>query len=250
MQPFPQKPPSAVIFDMDGTIVQHIDQRILNIVEWLDDRIFNLSSGFSRLLPRNPNGKPILDVEAYAKRRKPLLLGHRTLHKLRRKNVDQIVQPSLHIHDILQTLKDRNIPVALASNGLGKGYGLDVLEVFDLSNYFTTTVFREDIRKSKPHPESLLLVLRKLDLTLSKDDIVWYIGDRRKDVKAAIKADALVDFNIVPIAYTDDAALQIPKENLSQDYVIKSYEDLNQLLLSFLEEDQLTPDSDLTLSPV
>ena len=54
--------------------------------------------------------------------------------------------------DLLDLFKAHNIPLALVSNGLGKGYGDEVLAAFDLAPYFSAMVFREDIHKSKPDP--------------------------------------------------------------------------------------------------
>ncbi len=232
MKSFPQQAPKAIILDMDGTVVQHIDQRLINTAEWLDDRLFNITSAISRILQRDSKGQPLMDEEYYETRRKPLLLGHRALHKLRRKDLEKIVQPSDNVKIFLETLQQSHTPVGLASNGLGKGYGVDVLEAFSLTKYFTATIFRENIRKSKPHPESILMAIRDLDIELHQEDVIWYIGDRRKDIKAAMRANKASNFTIIPIAYTDDAAIQIPKEHLSDEYIIKSFSALNELYLS------------------
>lgn len=226
---FPFELPKAVIFDMDGTVVQHNDQRMINIAEWLDDRIFAVSSALSWVFRRHAPDIAA-ELEDLSQKRPPRLWGHRALHGLRRTDVDKLVTPSHGVIEFLKTLRDMNIPAGLASNGLGKGYGKDVLEAFDLTDHFAQKVFREDIKKSKPNPESIRRVLDKLNLTLGSQDIVWYIGDRRKDVKAAMKANEVLDCHVVPIAYTDDAAQQIPREHLSTNHVIKDFDLIHALL--------------------
>ena len=116
--------------------------------------------------------------------------------------------------------------MALASNGLGKGYGHDVLETFDLKRYFQSTIFREDINNAKPHPEGILLALNSMDADISAKDIVWYIGDRHKDVTAAIAANDHTDAEIIPIAYGVNAAVAVLKNGLAQDRIILSYTDM------------------------
>ena len=100
---------------------------------------------------------------------------------MRRKEVEEVVEPCPGIYQVLNLLKDKKIPMALASNGLGKGYGHDIIQKFGLEDYFQITIFREDVRKSKPNPEGLIKALDGMDITLKPDDIVWHIGDRHKD---------------------------------------------------------------------
>ena len=69
-----------------------------------------------------------------------------------------------------------------------------------------------------------------MNLTPASNDIIWYIGDRRKDMKAALKAQKALGCTVVPIAYTLDAGVQILKEHLPPDHIIMSYDTmLNRL---------------------
>ena len=196
-------PPTIVIFDMDGTTVRHLNPLVLHILEKCDDIGFRLSKIIDWLFRRKAQG-PIVsqkEEEEYRKWRKPRLYGHRLLHKVRRKEVEEMVEPCPGIYQVLNFLKDKNIPMALASNGLGKGYGHDIVHRFGLEDYFQTTIFREDVRKSKPNPEGLIKALGEMDVALKPDDIVWHIGDRHKDVKATLAAEDSLPCKTVPIAY-------------------------------------------------
>ncbi|MGB4106349.1 MAG: HAD hydrolase-like protein [Alphaproteobacteria bacterium] len=215
--------PTIVLFDMDGTSVRHINPIFLHALEWLDDTAFKARKLLNKILPRKSYN---LDVTDLAPRKIPKLLVHRAIHKVRRKPVEQIVEPCPGIYYVLELLKRHNIPMALASNGLGKGYGHDILEKFDLEKYFRATVFREDIKKSKPHPEPILLTLQKMNITLSADDVIWYIGDRHKDVIAVLAAQAHLPCLIVPIAYGFNAAVAVIEKNIGPDRILMSYLDI------------------------
>ncbi len=220
--------PTIVIFDMDGTTVRHVNPVLLSTLEWLDNAIYTITRVFKRR-------KKIKDVSRHPVGTRGLLV-HRLMHKFRRKSVDQIVQPCPGIYPLLEYLKSQNIRLALASNGLGKGYGHDILEKFDLAKYFEVELFREDVQKSKPHPDGILRVLNKLEKTPEASDIIWHIGDRRKDIKAAMAADKLSKCTVMPFAYGLDATFEILKNNLGNDRIIMSYLDFHQTLLEQFDE--------------
>ncbi len=224
------KRPTIVIFDMDGTAVRHINPRLLHVLEVLDNACYKTSKLFAWLFKRGGQG-PIVpewhDPEwSNQKKKKPRLLVHRAIHKVRRKPVEQIVQPCPGLYDVLDFLKENKVPMALVSNGLGKGYGDDIVKKFDLDDYFPTTVFREDISHSKPHPEPILLALKRMNIKPSEDDVIWYLGDRRKDVIAALSASSLVDSEILPIAVAFNAAVAVLEKGLGSDHIIMSFHDM------------------------
>src|SRR5690606_26566168 len=121
------------------------------------------------------------------------------------------VQPCPGLFDVLEFLKSRDIDIALVSNGLGKGYGHEIMEKFGLGRYFRASVFREDIRKSKPDPEPLLLALQRLGISPNQTDTIWYIGDRHKDIHAALALRRLIPAAVEPIAYGVNAGVAVLK---------------------------------------
>lgn len=231
-------PPTIVIFDMDGTTVRHLNPWVLPVLEALDNFAFRCGKLWDWLWRKNK--KPLLefideDVEgALKKQKKPRLLVHRAIHKLRRKEVEQIVEPCPGIYEVLKLLQSRNIPIMLASNGLGKGYGHDILEKFGLSPFFGATIFREDVKKSKPHPEGILLALKKAEITPTEKDVVWHIGDRHKDVTATLAARELLPCKFEPVAYGVNAAVAVLEKNLGPDHIIMSYQDMFKRLKGML----------------
>lgn len=223
------KKPTIVLFDMDGTTVRHLNPWILSVLEWLDDTWHKGGKFFSRLLHRKIATPPLVAFDKEGKRRK--LLVHRALHKVRRKPVDQIVEPCPGIYEVLKFLQNRNIPMAIISNGLGKGYGHDILETFNLDGFFKIKLFREDLRRAKPHPDPVLQALDGMGVKPTADDVIWVIGDRGKDITAAVAARAYLPCTIEPIGYNINAALSVLVENnLGPDHIYMGWVDIETRL--------------------
>jgi phosphoglycolate phosphatase len=220
-------PPTIVLFDMDGTTVRHINPRLLHILERLDDASHRMTKLFSGIFRRKLSRMPLVE---FRNGKRPKLLVHRAMHKIRRKDVDEIVEPCPGIYDILDFLKSQNIQLGLASNGLGKGYGHDILEKFDLEKYFSVTLFREDMPRSKPYPDPILTALNRLPTQPGPNDVVWYIGDRRKDILAALAARDFLPCPIIPIAYGLNASIAVLEHNVGVENIIMAWPDLEQKL--------------------
>lgn len=223
--------PTIVLFDMDGTTVRHLNPALLGVLETLDDGAHKIAKFSSQVFKRKIKAPPLVGFQG-EKRKK--LLVHRAIHKIRRKEVDEIVEPCPGIYDILDLLKEHNIPVGLISNGLGKGYGHDILQKFDLEKYYNITVFREDIRRSKPYPDPLLQALDALPRKPGKDDVVWYFGDRRKDIVAAVAAREYLPCPILPFGYNLNAAMAVLEHNLGAEHIIMAWPDLEPKLRGLL----------------
>lgn len=233
------KKPTIVIFDMDGTAVRHINPRLLHILETLDNIGYRISKVFTWLFRRGGKGRII--PLWHKKRKQPRLLVHRAIHKIRRKPVEQIVEPCPGLFTLLELFEQHGIPMALVSNGLGKGYGHDILEKFELKKHFPVTVFREDITQSKPNPEPILTALKWLDIELNEQDVVWYIGDRRKDVMAALSAKEQLPCAVIPIAFGIHAALAIIEKNIGAEHIYMSFHEIYDDLKPMLDDNPPPP---------
>jgi phosphoglycolate phosphatase len=248
--------PTIILLDMDGTLVRHRNKFVLNMLERLDDfmlRFGRLFRIFRIRLRRNKNFPKFLlpgdDSGKMSARRKTMLV-HGTIHKLRRKEVNQIVRVSNGARKFLETAKGYDIPMALVSNGLGSGYGHDILKRFQLEDFFATTVFREDYAFAKPYPDPLLRALDKIGRPLRHDDVIWYLGDRNKDIKAAMAAHYYLSSRedtvkkVVPFAYEllSTAFFEAIKQGLPQHHIIGSFKEYTHLLDSlYLDADTKKP---------
>lgn len=217
-----QTPPTIVLFDLDGTLVNHVNPRVLQALEFLDDcshRAARLVARF-RLMRRQSQTKPC---------KMPKLLVHRAIHRVRRKSVDEMLVPCETLRGVLQRLHDNGVVLGLVSNGLGRGYGHHVLEAFDLKKYFTTCVFREDVARGKPWPDSIMAALGNIGRGIRARDVIWYVGDQRKDVDAALSAAAALTRTIVPVALGPRAALRAMEGDCPQLQIAWSAHDLERL---------------------
>lgn len=215
------------MFDMDGTTVRHINPHLIGIMEFLDDLSFRISKWFSIK-------KPYTDF-SLEKNRSSGLLVHRAIHRFRRKPVGQIVQPCPGILTLLTMLQKQNVPMGIVSNGLGAGYGYEILEQFHLNGFFKVKIFREDIQHSKPHPDPILRALKGFK-DVGVDDTVWYIGDRHKDVMAALAANDILPATVVPFAYGLKAAIAILEKGLGPEQIIMNYTDFTGRIYPMLTE--------------
>jgi len=227
--------PTLIVFDMDGTTVRHLNPFVLHMLEKFDDISFSIGRFFNWLFRRRAQGPMIQpeEEEEYRKWRKPRLYGHRILHKVRRKSIEEIVEPCPGIYEVLNFLQKKNIPLAIASNGLGTGYGHEIMEKFDLGKYFKTMIFREDVKKSKPHPDGLLKAISQTT-DITENDTVWHIGDRHKDVTATQRAAEHLPCQMIPIAYGLNASVAILEKGLPPEHIIMSYPDILKRLKELL----------------
>ena len=216
-----------MLFDLDGTLVHHINPRVLQMLEFLDD----CSHKGGRLVARFRLARRSRSVVRTA----PKLLVHKAIHKVRRKRVDQMLVPCQTMRSVLERLRAEGVALGVVSNGLGRGYGHDVLETFDLKRFFKAAVFREDVARGKPWPDSILAALSGLGRELRHNDVIWYIGDQRKDIAAAQAAAEVSGHVIRPFALGARAALGAVEARLTPSQIIWSPGDFERAVVAAFE---------------
>ena len=77
----------------------------------------------------------------------------------------------------------------------------------------------------------------------TEDDVVWYIGDRRKDVVAALEAGKVIKGSVVPIACAFNAAVAVMEKNLGPDHIIMSFHDMLDQLKPMFEDVDIDKDA-------
>ena len=218
-----------MLFDLDGTLVHHVNPRVLQMLEVLDDcshRAGRLVARF-RLARRN----------AAATGKVPKLLVHKAIHRVRRKSIEEMLEPCPAMRATLERLRAEGVTLGVVSNGLGKGYGHDVLEAFDLRRYFSAAVFREDVSRGKPWPDSIVAALAIIGRPLRRSDVIWYVGDQRKDIAAAVAASQALGQPIRPIALGPRAALAAVEARLTPSQIMLGPWDLERAVRATFEED-------------
>lgn len=219
--------PTIVLFDLDGTLVHHVNPRVLQMLEFLDD----CSHRGGRLVARFRLARRTRSTS----QRAPKLLVHKAIHKVRRKSVEQMLLPCETMRAVLDRLQSEGIPMGVVSNGLGRGYGHDVLEAFDLRKYFNTAIFREDVARGKPWPDSVVAALSGLGREIRSNDVIWYIGDQRKDIAAAQAASQVIGHAVRPIALGARAALGAMDARLPAGQIMWSATDLERAVEAAFE---------------
>ena len=88
------------------------------------------------------------------------------------------------IDDLISNLA-KNVKLAILTNNKSQ-YAEEVLEKFNLSNYFSTIVGFNDVTEVKPNPEGILKILDKWNL---KPEDAIFIGDMTTDIEAGKAAN-------------------------------------------------------------
>ncbi|MBT4874907.1 MAG: HAD family hydrolase, partial [Desulfobacula sp.] len=87
------------------------------------------------------------------------------------------------LKELLIKLKDKGYIRGIATNRTNTME--KVLEDYGLEDYFEVVVTAAKVKKPKPDPEQLLLIMEKFEL---KPDEIFFIGDSDYDQQAAVRA--------------------------------------------------------------
>ena len=177
--------PKAVIFDVDGTLVDSVDH---NARAWQDafrdyghevtfeDVRGQIGKGSDQLMPVFLNAD---EMEAQGK----ALEAHRGRIFKERYLADVAAFPM--VRELVERLRADGVRIALASSATA-----DDLEVFKgiagIDGLVDAEATSDDAERSKPHPDIFLAALRRLDGLRPEDVLV--VGDTPYDAEAAGKA--------------------------------------------------------------
>ncbi|WP_428663835.1 HAD family hydrolase [Reyranella sp.] len=219
---FPQaNPPHAVIFDVDGTLLDSVD---LHAKAWVDafsdyghrvsfdDVRRQIGKGGDQLLPvfLNPG-----EIEASGE----ALQAHRG--DILKRRYLPLMKPFAGVRLLLERVHDAGIQVALASSANRDELNSykKILDIVDLIDVETSA---DDAERSKPHPDIFQAVAKRLEGTSRRHMIA--IGDTPYDAEAAGKAD-IATIGVLCGGWAED--------ELRQAGCIAIYKDPADLLASF-----------------
>ena len=177
--------PKAVIFDVDGTLIDSVD---LHARAWQDafrdfgheiafeDVRWQIGKGGDQLLPVFLTEEEMNEVGEKLEEHRGRILKERYLSR---------ITPFPGVRELLERLRADGVQIALASSAKA-----DELEKYkelagiaDLVDVETTS---DDAERSKPHPDIFQAALRRLDGLQLGDVLV--VGDTPYDAEAAGKA--------------------------------------------------------------
>ena len=209
----PRMPVRAVIFDLDGTLIDSYDAHL---------------QSFQRALSRF--GLTVKDEEVHRRFGKPakqiikeILPANQHNHIddiLKYKRLEFIetsknMQVFEGVKTLLTHLKEKGISICLATSA-DKPSVIRVINKFDLNNYFDVIISSNDVKEAKPNPEMFIKASKKLQVH-PKNCLV--IGDSPFDVIAARKAG-------MDIIIVDNNPFQ--KKEI-QSYEVPMVSNINQL---------------------
>ena len=205
--------PSAIVWDLDGTLVDSAPDLACALNTILDKRgFFTLSINEVRAMIGN--GVPKLVERGFNSvgiRPEPAQLDEliAMFVKEYKTCATDNTRPYPGVVEALQEIHSMNIPMGVCTNK-PEAFTRQILDGLSLSGYFSHVVGGDSTSARKPDPEPVLSCLRGL---VSEPASSLMIGDSVHDVHAARAAG--VTIGVVPWGYRS-----VPVEELAADFVL------------------------------
>ncbi|WP_323133353.1 HAD family hydrolase [Marinobacter sp. F3R08] len=176
---------SAVLFDLDGTLIDTAPDfiRCLNQLR--------AQHGLAALPPEHirrsvSNGaKAMIRIGFGLEPEHPEYLEkHTAFLDLYEAGVAVETRLFEGIDELLKALEDRNIPWGIVTNKPAR-FAIPLIAALDLADRCSALVCPDHVSERKPHPEALLLACRQM---ATKPDSGIYVGDHERDIEAGRNA--------------------------------------------------------------
>ena len=174
----------AIIFDLDGTLVDSVDYHTEAWVKAFQKYGYNFS--FDKLRQQIGKGSEYIIGDLLSREEAEKLESDIAQYRKQyyQDNLLKKVQPFPKVRELFQTIKADEIKIVLASSARKESitHYKQLLEIEDLIDGATST---DDVEKSKPEPDIFAAALEKL-ADISTEEII-VVGDSPYDAIAAGK---------------------------------------------------------------
>jgi pyrophosphatase PpaX len=184
------RPVSAVLFDLDGTLVDTIPLIFACYEHALrvhlpgfnpgrDAIVANLGRSLSAILEDFAVAAGVSNPRAVSRRMME------TYRSFQLANIDRLIRPYDGMREALTELHARGLTLGVVTSKI-ESMARVCLEHDRLEGFLTASVFHDDTARHKPDPEPLLYAARTFGLTPAR---TAYVGDSINDMMAARAAD-------------------------------------------------------------
>ncbi len=154
----------ALIFDMDGTLVDNMHYHHDAWMQFIDEKQLGIDA---ETFERDYHKGTIVEVMArffpHLKSEEALRAVGNEKEILYRDTFGSLLQPLPGLHSFFEYLKAKDIPLGLAT--MGDQNNLDMtLKQLKIETYFHSTTGGDQVTKGKPHPEIFLRAAAKIQM--------------------------------------------------------------------------------------
>lgn len=185
--------PKAILFDMDGTLVDNMHFHHIAWMRFIEEKKLNIDA---ETFERDYHKGTLIEVMA---RFFPHLKTEATLRKvgnekeaLFREIYRPHIKPINGLLQFLDRLKEKNIPIGLATMGDQNNINMTLTEL-GILDYFHSTTGGHEIEKGKPQPDIFLKAAHKIGIA-PKDCLAF------EDTQSGINSAQVAGMKVVGIA--------------------------------------------------
>ncbi len=207
----------AVIFDLDGTMIDNNAYHLAAWRQYLTDLGINITEEEYR---KNINGRTNKDAIEYIYRR-TMTKEEAMVYALEKEAVyrriyQPFIQPVEGLTGLLKLLEEKNIPMGIATSGIQVNINF-MFEHIPVRNFFSAVINSEHITHGKPHPEIFLKTAEALHVSPGSCLVF-------EDAAVGVEAAKAAGMNVVALTTTQTEA-----ELAEADLIIKDFSDLIHL---------------------
>lgn len=168
---------SAILFDLDGTLVDSVE---LTVTCFTHACRTHLGTAPSRAWIASTMGRPLVEAleEAAPGRSAALLAAYQAHFDVHH---DRLMRPYPAALALAHALHERGFPLGVVTSKRRAG-AMRALDLYGLTPLLDVIITPEDTLRHKPSPDPLLEAARRLGLPPAR---VLYVGDSTHDLRAA-----------------------------------------------------------------